>query len=146
MCHNVLNWKYKMACNKSKKGKFNFNFIKLRMQLLLLSIFLLFLYEKCLVGQIRAIFEIINIKGVEQIFVELFMPLRLLFNASKIFTIAYLIIELVIVIAITKCIIFIIKRLLAKIDYKKTNKINTYQIINSCRLEDAYFLQHRFLC
>ena len=40
----------------------------------------------------------------------------------------------------------LIKKLLAKIDYKKTNKINTYQIINSCRLEDAYFLQHRFLC
>lgn len=135
-----------MANFKSKKSKFNFNFIKLRMQLLLLGIFLLFLYEKCLVGQIRAIFEIINIKGIEQIFVELFMPLRLIFNVSKIFTITYLIIELVLVIAIIKCVLFFVKKLLAKVDNNNTNSINTYQILNHYNKKNLYFIQHRFLC
>lgn len=130
------------------KTKFSLskNTFKTRIQLVLLGVVLFYFYDKCLIGQIRCFLEMINLKGIEQLFVEIFLPFRLLINVSNIFSVAFIALEIALAIAIIPLIVRFINRLISKIEFKqkiKKQTTSTYSCINN---QNSYIIQQRFLC
>lgn len=134
--------------NLKEKSKLtlNTNNIKLIFQLVILGVVFFFVFDQGLLNELRYIFEVLNLRGVDKILVQVLLPFKTFFDLSQLVSFTYFVFKIILAVVIVPLIIYFVVKTISKVFVNKKQHSYNFESISTANFKAVYIVQQKFLC
>ncbi len=134
--------------NLKEKSKLtlNTNNIKLIFQLVILGVVFFFVFDQGLLNELRYIFEVLNLRGVDKILIQVLLPFKTFFDLSQLVSFTYFVFKIILAVVIVPLIIYFVVKTISKVFVNKKQHSYNFESISTANFKAVYIVQQKFLC
>ncbi len=134
--------------NLKEKSKLtlNTNNIKLIFQLVILGVVFFFVFDQGLLNELRYIFEVLNLRGVDKILIQVLLPFKTFFDLSQLVSFTYFVFKIILAVVIVPLIIYFVVKTISKVFVNKKQNSYNFESISTANFKAVYIVQQKFLC
>ena len=134
--------------NLKEKSKLtlNTNNIKLIFQLVILGVVFFFVFDQGLLNELRYIFEVLNLRGVDKILIQVLLPFKAFFDLSQLVSFTYFVFKIILAVVIVPLIIYFVVKTIGKVFVNKKQHSYNFESISTANFKAVYIVQQKFLC
>lgn len=124
----------------------NTNNIKLIFQLVILGVVFFFVFDQGLLNELRYIFEVLNLRGVDKILIQVLLPFKTFFDLSQLVSFTYFVFKIILAVVIVPLIIYFVVKTISKVFVNKKQHSYNFESISTANFKAVYIVQQKFLC
>lgn len=134
--------------NLKEKSKLtlNTNNIKLIFQLVILGVVFFFVFDQGLLNELRYIFEVLNLRGVDKFLIQVLLPFKTFFDLSQLVSFTYFVFKIILAVVIVPLIIYFVVKTISKVFVNKKQHSYNFESISTANFKAVYIVQQKFLC